>query len=185
MKLQRSILAAISLTISACTTVGDNRHVSPSGKYSINFYEAISVGDADLDSYYQIVNSDRPDIQYSSIGGATPLNDKDIFWSPTEKTCIILENRPGAVGLQSGSGSIRILWIVRINESIEYHQIYMRPFERQYFKEEKINVLSASDVGVTFQAVNEQVTKEFSIENLIEESYQQDARNLKDDEIHD
>jgi hypothetical protein len=61
----------------------------------------------------------------------------------------------------------------------------MRPFERQYFKEEKINVLSASDVGVTFQAVNEQVTKEFSIENLIEESYQQDARNLKDDEIHD
>ncbi len=185
MKLQRSILAALTMTISACTTIGDNRHVSPSGKYSINFYEATSVGDADQDSYYQIVNSDRPDIQYFSIGGATPLNDNDIFWSPTEKTCVILENRPGAVGLQSGSGSIRILYIVRINENIEDHHVYMRPFERQYFKEKKINVLSVSDAAVTFQVANEQVTNDFSIESLIEESYRQNAQNFKDDEILD
>lgn len=155
--------------------------MSPSGKYSITFYEAKGEGD----SYYQIENKVRPDIQYSSIGGATPLVNSDILWSPTEKTCVILEKRPGSIGLQNGSGLIRILYVVTLDEDRKYHMIYMRPFERQYFKEEEIKVLSVSDAGVAFQAVNEHVTQDFGIEKLISESYQQDSKNFKDNEILD
>jgi hypothetical protein len=38
---------------------------------------------------------------------------------------------------------------------------------------------------VSFQAVDEQVTKDFSIESLIKASYWQDAQSFKDDEILD
>lgn len=172
------MISALILMNSACTTIGENHHISPSGKYSITFHEAIG----ESDSYYQIHNKDRPDFQYGSIGGSTPLNDKDIIWSPTEKTCLIIEKRPGYVGLENGDGTIRILYVVQINEDRECHQIYMRPFERKYFNQEKASILRINDEKVTFYFADETVTKEWSIVNLIKESY---PDNYQDNEIID
>jgi hypothetical protein len=181
MKSHCFLLAAPILLICACASVSDHPHLSPSGKYAITFYEA----KGEADSYYQMVDHAHPEIRYASIGGATPLDDGDMIWSPTEKTCVILENRPGSVGLQNGTGQIRILYIVTLKEDSEYHMIYLRPFERHYFKEKKIKVFSVSDARVTFQVVNEQGTKDFSMEKLIEESHRQNAQNYHDHEILD
>jgi len=172
------MISALILMNSACTMISDNRHVSPSGKYSITFHEA----KGESDSYYQIHNKDRPDFQYGSIGGSTPLNDKDIIWSPTEKTCLIIEKRPGHVGLENGYGTIRILYVVQIHDDRECHQIYMRPLERKYFNQEKAGILRINDEKVTFYFTDESVTKEWSIENLIKESY---PDNYQDNEIID
>jgi hypothetical protein len=181
MNLNRIIIAALIVAISACATVEDSQHLSPSRKYAINFYEARG----ESDSYYQILNLEQPDITYSSIGGATPLNNHDIYWSPTEKTCAILENRPGSVGLQNGTGLIRILYIVSIKGDREYHQIYMRPFESQYFNGEKVKVSQISDKLVRFEGVDQQFSREFSIASLIDYSYQQGVKNFKDNEIQE
>jgi hypothetical protein len=174
MKLHRFILAALILTISACTTIGDNQHRSPSGKYAIDFYQA----QGESDSYYQIVNSQRPDFQYSSLGGATRLDDCSIFWSPTERTCLIHENR---------FGPWRVLHLVILPEQgdREYYEIHMRPLEKQHFRQEKIKAIYLSDEGVVFQLVDKNAKMKFSIKNLIAESQRQGSIYIPDEELRD
>ncbi|QTN33427.1 hypothetical protein HZ994_14245 [Akkermansiaceae bacterium] len=181
MKTYQSIFAAQVLMVSACTTAVDNRHVSASGKYEIRFFEA----KGESDSRYQIRNRGRPNLHYPSPGGATPLASEYISWSPTEKTCAIIERRPGSIGLPNGTGLIRILYIVSIAENSGYHQIYMRPFEVLHFNDEKVRVLSVSDEVLRFRSASGRITKEFGIDAMVEESHRQYALNLKDDEILD
>jgi hypothetical protein len=58
----------------------------------------------------------------------------------------------------------------------------MRPFERKYFNQEKAGILRINDEKVTFSFRDKTVTKEWSIENLIKESY---PDNYQDHEIID
>jgi len=174
MKLHRVILAALMLIISACTTVGNNQHRSPSGRYAINFYQA----QGESDSCYQIVDNHRPDYSYSSLGGATPLDESSIFWSPTERTCLIHENR---------FGPWRVLHLVILPEDgdRDYYEIHMRPLERQLFRQEKINAVSLSDEEAVFQSVDSNAQIRCSIENLIAESQRQGSIHIPDEEIRD
>jgi hypothetical protein len=174
MKLHRIILAALILTISACTTVGDNQHRSPSGKYAIYFYQARG----ESDSYYQIVDNRRPDFQYSSLGGATRLDDSSIFWSPTERTCIIHENR---------FGPWRVLHLIILpdQEDRECYEIHMRPLEKQLFRQEKIKAVSLSDEDAVFQSMGNAEKIKVSIKNLIAESQRQGSTYIPDEELRD
>jgi len=165
MKPRRPITAVLLLAMSACSPVSERAHVSPSGKYSIRFYEAVSVGDADQDSCYQLSNNWNPDIHYSSIGGSTSLDGNSIIWSSTEKTVVIQENR---------FESTRILHLVVLNSDRDCYSLYMRLLEKRHFNHEKAKVVSVSDERVTFQGVNGRGGMEFRVEDLIAESRRQD-----------
>lgn len=174
MKPHRFILSALILTISACATTGDNQYLSPSGRYAIHFYQARG----ESDSCYQIVDNHRPNYPYSSLGGATPLDESNIFWSQTERTCLIHENR---------FGPWRVLHLVILpeDEDRESYEIHMRPLEKQLFRQEKIKAVSLSDEEALFQSVDSNAQMRCSIKNLIAESQRQGAICISNEELRD